>query len=212
MSAKAGMAAMRRRHAERTADGLHNMSAPPRSRVTVRPMLQPKRIDSRGAPAERAAGVRSVKRFALEYIWCRRQDDGLFERLAVPRLSDTVRSLLAVPLILARIADGVATDLHDALALGEQPSERLEDELLDRVAAWDVSRLRLPAVALLERHSGNICEADKGPRLDLSLKRTLFVFAHRRGNLLLRDVAPAGFDPDIGCCLEMLVPAGGDAA
>jgi hypothetical protein len=138
-----GMASPAPRERERGDGALHNMSAPPRMTITIRPLGGPSPAPaSPGEPAV-PGGVRCFAHVDLSTL-CPLPEDGTKGNGPRGRL----RSLLA----LARRAVGQEeTDQEDP---ARWTLERLEDELRERAARLEPRALGLPAFALVRRSPG----------------------------------------------------------
>ena len=171
------------------ASGLHNMSAPPRSTIAVKPL----RCDEDTKASE--TGLALVGRFDLAHAWASVLDADVFLRLAAggERMLLTRRDGLLVSLMLARAVDGDLRDGDDTSAFGAS-TDAMEDELLGRIANWDQASAGLPCIGFIEETSDKPDAFGSHVPLDPSPARTLHVLAHRRGALYLRDEAPIGFD------------------
>jgi hypothetical protein len=171
------------------ASGLHNMSAPPRSTIAVRPL----RCGEDTKASE--TGLVLVGRFDLAHAWATLLDADAFLRLAAggDRTLLTRRQALLVSLMLARAVDGDLRDADDTSAFNAS-IDAMEDELLGRIANWDHASAGLPCISFIEETSDRPDAFGSHVPLDASPARTLHVLAHRRGRLYLRDEAPIGFD------------------
>ena len=171
------------------ASGLHNMSAPPRSTVAVKPLRYGE--DTKASES----GLVLVGRFDLAHAWASVLDASTFLRLAADgeRVLLTRRDGLLVSLMLARAVDGDLRDADDTSAFGAS-SDAMEDELLGRIASWEHASAGLPCIGFIEETSDKPDAFGSHVPLDPSAARTLHVLAHRRGRLYLRDEAPIGFD------------------
>jgi hypothetical protein len=190
------------------ASGLHNMSAPPRSTIAVKPL----RCGQDAKASE--SGLVLVGRFDLAHAWASVLKADVFLRLAAggDRMLLTRSQGLLVSLMLARAVDGDLRDADDTNASAAS-SDAMEDELLGRIANWEHLSLGLPCIAFIEETSDRPDAFCSHVPLDPSPARTLHVLAHRRGRLYLRDEAPIGFD--CGAVLRrylLLVPQVGGAS
>ena len=171
------------------ASGLHNMSAPPRSTIAVKPL----RCGEDTKASE--TGLALVCRFDLAHAWASLLDADAFLRLAAggERMLLTRHDGLLVSLMLARALDGDLRDVDDSNAFGAS-TDAMEDELLGRIANWHDASAGLPCIGFIEETSDKPDAFGSQVPLDPSPARTLHVLAHRRGRLYLRDEAPIGFD------------------
>jgi hypothetical protein len=171
------------------ASGLHNMSAPPRSTIAVRPLRCGE--DTRASET----GLALVGRFDLAHAWASTLDAEAFLRLVAggDRMLLARRQALLVSLMLARAVDGGLHDVDGANAFGAS-TDAMEDELLGRIAHWDHASAGLPCIGFIEEMRDKPDAFGSHVPLDPSPARTLHVLAHRRGRLYLRDEAPIGFD------------------
>lgn len=171
------------------ASGFHNMSAPPRSTIAVKPL----RCGDDAKASE--TGLALVGRFDLAHAWASLLDADAFLRLAAggERMLLTRRDGLLVSLMLARAADGDLRDAGDASAFGAS-TDALEDELIGRIVNCDHASAGLPCIGFVEETSDKPDAFGSHVPLDPSPARTLHFLAHRRGGLYLRDEAPIGFD------------------
>ena len=169
--------------------GLHNMSAPPRSTIAVKPL----RCGDDAKASE--TGLMIIGRFDLAHAWASLLDADAFLRLAAggERMLLTRHDGLLVPLMLARAVDGDLRDADDTSAFGAS-SDAMEDELLGRIASWEHASAGLPCIGFIEETSDKPDAFGSHVPLDPSPARTLHVLAHRRGRLYLRDEPPIGFD------------------
>jgi hypothetical protein len=171
------------------AHGLHNMSAPPRSTIAVKPLRCGK--DTKASET----GLLLVGRFDLAHAWASLLDADDFLRLAAggDHMLLTRRKGLLVSLMLARAVDGDLSDVDDSNAFGAS-TDAMEDELLGRIVSWEHASAGLPCIGFIEEMSDKPDAFDSHVPLDPSPARTLHVLAHRRGGLYLRDEVPIGFD------------------
>ena len=190
------------------ASGFHNMSAPPRSTIAVKPL----RCGDDAKASE--TGLALVGRFDLAHAWASLLDADAFLRLAAggERMLLTRRDGLLVSLMLARAVDGDRRGADDTSAFSAS-TDAMEDELLGRIANWEHASAGLPCVGFIEETSDKPDAFGSHVPLDPSPARTLHVLARRRGRLYLRDEAPIGFD--CGAVLRrylLLVPRVGGAS
>jgi hypothetical protein len=169
------------------ANALHNMSAPPRSVVSVNGLRcgdEAKASDS---------GLMLVGRFDLGHAWASVLDAEKFLRYAGGSTTLLNRRMaLTASVALARAVDGDTLDA--ALRQTDATSDdALEDELLARIANWKDAAAGLPCIAFVEEMSFNPDVYGSRVPLDASPARTLHVLTHLRGGLYLRDEAPTGF-------------------
>ena len=171
------------------ASGLHNMSAPPRSTIAVKPLRCGE--DTRASET----GLALVGRFDVAHAWASVLDADAFLRLAAggERMLLTRRDGLLVSLMLARAVDGDLRDADDTSGFGAA-TDAMEDELLGRIANWEQASAGLPCIGFIEETSDQADAFGSHVPLDPSPARTLHVLAHRCGRLYLRDEAPIGFD------------------
>ncbi|HSL82795.1 MAG TPA: hypothetical protein VLF66_08460 [Thermoanaerobaculia bacterium] len=156
---------------------LHNMSAPPRMTITIRPLGGPGPAPaSAGEPAVHP-GVRCFAHVDLSTL-CPLPEEGAEGNGARGRL----RSLVA----LAHRALG--REESDPAEIARWTQERLEDELRERAARLDPLALGLPAFALVRRSPGRAgkapAEGDPGRALALVTRVSGKVFVGTRSPLV----------------------------
>lgn len=158
------------------ARALHNMSAPPTLRITIRPLTAPTAHQESGQTRLPVPGYRCLARVDLEPL--------LQKRSGGARPGS--RQRLAALVLLAR---GESHQGADAVArLARRAAETLEDELRDLAARLDPRAMGLPvfavartatgpdarggpdvgpaaALALLTRTAGGVFVAGRSPRL-----------------------------------------------
>lgn len=193
-----------------------NMSAPPRSTVTVRPIaLEPAtpRTAENPEPELPPCGLRLVARICIDELIRARTPDALARpwRAATAdtdalRLDPDYRRLLAaVALTRAATGEGRA-DLH-APRTALPPAEALQDELVANVRRLDGRALRLPACGFF-RDGPDTGELRDAPRED-DVARALFILCHRYGDLFLRDADPIACLS--GLTVDLIAAEGGAA-
>ena len=152
---------------------LHNMSAPPRTVITFRPLraLGPEA----GPEADPASGLRWLSRLApAELIRVRR-------RKGAP--GDDVRLRLSLARAQAEQA-GLPPPRRLPIAIARLPLEAVADALRALAADVPLASLGLPAFGLLLPARGE-------PRPhEGSVRLTVAVLARRRGGVFVRDAAP----------------------
>lgn len=187
------------------AGALHNMSAPPRSTVNLRPLrLSPAPIEGTRAIPGRGPSGRFFARVHLVGLLC----DG---RSHVPRGRDIARSfdgapndlVDAVAILRTRQAGGARVS-QARLACAEMPLTVLHDEFLDRVAA--LGDLGLPALLLARPTNLAVPTPRKLPPL-----AALRLIAGTAGGLFLRTRSPSGahlLGSAIGASFDYYLPRG----
>jgi hypothetical protein len=188
------------------ASGLHNMSCPPRSTINVSALRA-----SGDHTLTSATGLRIAGCFQLAHVWRTLLDGELFLRLTADgeAMSLAAKHTLVVALLLARAVDGAAVVACDIDAVRKKSRESLEDELFTRLRRWHPIVMHLPRIGFIEHARNESSDAHTGVPLDDSPARTLYVLAHQRGRMFLRDEAPTGFSVTVLWCHRLLVPVTG---
>jgi hypothetical protein len=124
----------------------------------------------------------------------------------------TIRKPERAALAVARAIDGLMPTCETLASFDARSSDSLEDEVLQRVAAWDARALGLPCFALVEWQPFEEGWEPHTRMLDPSPRRTLTVLARQRGRLFLRDEAPVRMNLALHQRHRLLVPRSGVAA
>lgn len=185
---------------------LHNMSAPPRMRLRIRPLRREKPAGpSRDAPGPAAgvdgSGLRLITRLDPEVLVRRAPDCG--------EETDTGQCRLAGLAALA-LAAADLPPLAPAV-LAQRSREQLLDILREAAARLDPRALELPAIALVRRVS---CEAaGAGPEPDIA--RGIVLLTRTVGSLFIASRSPRVEELGVerGCLLFYLPgpPAPGES-
>ncbi len=189
----------RAREAESPRGGraLHNMSAPPRMRLRIRPLRRAETAGpSRDAPAPVAgaagAGLQLIARLDPEALVRRAPDCG--------EETDTGQCRLAGLAGLALAAAGLPPVPPAILA--QRSREQLLDILREAAARLDPRALGLPAIALVRRVS---CEA-AGVWSEPDIARGIVLLTRTVGSLFIASRSPRveGLGAERGCLLFYL--------
>ena len=164
------------------ASAFHNMSAPPKSRITLRPLREPEVTSHRVPPLSNSAVGNSI-RAASGLAWVMRLDlDGLIEQY-LPDFSDRFSYRLHCCLAIARLFSGLSATAtqEDVDALRAMPYETVCDELREIDANIAQGALELPPIGL-------VIDADKRKRpCETNPARVLFVLSRLNGTTFVRD-------------------------
>ena len=179
---------------------LENMSAPPRSKVTVRPLRAPETTDADATPDPMrlpgACSLRLVSRVRLDELITARIPRALANSWTPatkatgldPNLTREYRRLLA-SVVLARRVTGEPHAAYAAMrAAASTPQEALEDELVSRVRQLDGRRLGLPAYGFIRHYPEWGCFLKVPAETDVA--RALYIVTHCYGQSFLRDADP----------------------
>ena len=180
---------------------LDNMSAPPRSKVTIRPLRAPATTNGSDAGPDPmrlpgACNLRLVSRVRLDELITVTIPRTLANSWTPatkatgidPNLTREYRRLLA-SVVLARRVTGEPQAGYAAIrAAAGQPQEALEDELFARVRQLDGRRLGLPAYGFIRHYPEWGCFLKVPAETDIA--RALYISTHCYGQSFLRDADP----------------------
>jgi hypothetical protein len=189
-------------------NALHNMSAPPKSRMTIQPLRASSSLTTVSAApvgSRSSGGLAWVMRIDLDRLikahlpvfesWIADgklhpgsaaapgKESGKAEAapMPVPLTGDHYLRLRCCVAIARAMAAGVPVATHDVEALRNLPHEALCDELRSLSAAIDPAPLQLPALGIMTRPEGMDRPCEGNPA------RVFYALSHLSGSTFVRS-------------------------